>query len=165
MIALDEAGSHEEIALFNPAFLARILHGAVDDYVKAAGRSMPIPLAFLVTPLVLHKETRSDLPRSAASQMQNWIRENPRYAAHVTSRVVGLRVFTGVALRFGLTHGVLLADDGLLAAGSLRRRPSGFGLQETVEIEECLKAGRLVGRWFARQPDTATLLAWWGLTA
>ena len=165
MNSLTEIGSKEEIALFNPAFLARVLHTTAGEYSKAGSHAMPVPIAFLVTPLVLHKATRADLPRSSATQMQNWIRENPRHAAHVTSRVVGLRTFTALAIRFALVHGVLQSSDGLLHAGTIGRRRPAVTALETPEIEECLTAARFLGRWFGRQPDTATLLAWWGLTA
>lgn len=78
MISILDVGSSEEVALFNPAFLARLLHAAVNDYERSAAKAMPVPLAFLLIPLVLHKPTRADLPTHASSQMQTWIREHPR---------------------------------------------------------------------------------------
>lgn len=163
MTALTEIGSSEEIALFNPAFLSRLLHATVANYGEAKGSAFPVPLAFLATPLTLHKAIRADLPKNAASQMQRWIREHPRHLVNVSSSVLGLRPFTGIAIRFGLAHGVLQSSDGLLGAGQLRRRTRSISAVETDEIEECLSSARFLGRWFARQPDAATLLAWWGL--
>jgi hypothetical protein len=162
--SLVEAGSAEEIALFNPAFISRLLHGTVNEYTQVRVPGMPVPLAFLATPLVLHLPTRNDLPNNAATQMQGWIREHPRHLARVAQNVIALRSFTGMALRFAITHGVLVSDDGLLRPGGLRRKPRGFDQQETAEIAECIRAGRFIGRWFARQPDAATLLAWWGVS-
>lgn len=162
MTILGEIGSAEEIALFNPAFLARLLHGSVNQHERATGDGFAVPLAFLAPPLVLHKPTREDLPSTAAAQMQKWIREHPRHLAQLSSRVIGLRPFTGIAIRFGIAHGVLVSDHGVLRAGTLMRRPRNFGSLETTEIDDCLKASRLLGRWIARQPDAATTLAWWG---
>lgn len=163
MTDLAEIGSAEEVALFNPAFLARLLHGTTNEHERASGKGLAVPLSFLAPPLALHKPTREDLPGTAAALMQKWIREHPRHMARLSSRVIGLRPFTGIAIRFGIAHGVLVSDNGLLRAGTLQRRPRNFGSFETPEIEDCLKAARLLGRWFARQPDAATTLAWWGL--
>lgn len=163
MTDLAEIGSVEETALFNPAFLARLLHGTAHEHEGASGRGLAVPLSFLTLPLVLHKPTREALPGTSVALMQKWIRENPRHMARLSSRVIGLRSFSAAAIRFGIAHGVLVSDNGLLRAGSLLRRPHNFGSLETPEIEECLKAARLMGRWFARQPDAATALAWWGI--
>ena len=162
MTSILDVGSSEEIALFNPAFLARVLHDAVIDYEKDARQNMPVPLAFLLVPLVLHKPTRDDLPTLASSPSQTWIREPPRHLAQLGTRVVGMRSFVGLAIRFGLHHGVLTSEHGRIGAGSVKRRPRGYNESESVEVQKCLQAARFLGHWFARQPDAATLLALWG---
>lgn len=158
-----DVGSSEEVALFNPAFLARLVRATVVDYVRAAAPSMPVPLAFLVVPLVLHKPTREDLPTHASSQMQRWIREHPRHLAQLNARVLAMRPFTGLAVRFGVQHGVLTSAQGRIGSGTVKRRQRGHGELESAEVDSCLHAASFSGRWFARQPDTATLLALWGL--
>lgn len=162
MTSILDVGSSEEVALFNQAFLARLLREAAADYEKNARRDMPVSLAFLLVPLVLHKPTRDDLPTLASSQMQKWIRESPRHLAQLDRRVVGMRSFIGLAIRFGLRHGMLTSADGRIGVGSLKQRPRGYSDFESVEVEDCLRVARFLGRWFARQPDSATLLALWG---
>lgn len=163
MTSILEVGSSEEVALFNPAFVARLLRAAVNDYEKTAARGMPVPLAFLLIPLVLHKPTRDDLPTHASSQMQTWIREHPRHRAQLDVRVLGMRQFVGIAVRFGVQHGVLTSVDDGIGVGTVKRRPRGHAELESAEVDHCLRAASFLGRWFARQPDTATLLALWGL--
>lgn len=163
MTSILDVGSSEEVALFNPAFLARLLYAAASDYERAAERAMPVASAFLAVPLVLHKPTRDDLPTHASSQMQAWIREHPRHMVRLDTRVVGMRPFVGVAVRFGVRHGVLTSADGGLGAGRVKRRPRGHTELESAEVQTCLRVASFLGRWFARQPDTATLLALWGL--
>jgi len=158
-----DIGSSEEVALFNPAFLARILREAAGDYEKESSANIPVPLTFLLVPLVLHKATRDDLPTMASAQMQTWIREHPRHLAQLGTRVVGMRSFVGLAIRFGLHHGVLTSEDGRIGAGTVKRRPRGYSEAESVEVLGCMVAAKFVGRWFARQSDVATLLAIWGL--
>lgn len=163
MTSLLDIGSSEEVALFNSAFLARVLHAAVVDYGRDSERYMPTSLAFLLMPLVLHKPTRDDLPTTASAQMQKWIREHPRHLAQLETRVIGIRSFVGLAINFGLRHGVLTSADGRLGPGLVKRRPRGFGDAESSEVQECLQVSRFLGRWFTRQTDSATLLALWGL--
>jgi hypothetical protein len=161
--ALLEVGSSEELALFNPAFLARLLHGVTTDYENAAHVGMPASLAFLLLPLVLHKPTREDLPSLASAQMQKWIREHPQHMAGLDVRVQAMRTFVGLAIRFGLRHALLVSSEGRISAGSVKRRPAGFRDLESAEVHDCLRVSKLLGRWFARQPDAPTLLAFWGL--
>ncbi len=163
MTSILDVGSSEEVALFNPAFLARLLHAATNDHQKAVERAMPVALAFLGLPLVLHKPTRDALPTHASSQMQAWIREHPRHMTRLDARVVGMRPFVGVAVRFGVHHGMLTSVDGGLGAGSIKRRPRGHAELESAEVQTCIRVASFLGRWFARQADTATLLALWGL--
>lgn len=163
MTSILDIGSSEEVALFNQAFLARILRDALIDFEKEAHENMPVPLAFLLVPLALHKPTRDDLPTRSSSQMQTWIREHPRHMAQLGTRVVGMRSFVGLAIRFGLYHGVLTSESGRIGGGSVKRRTHSYNELESVEVQECLQTARFLGRWFARQPDAATLLAFWGL--
>jgi hypothetical protein len=163
MTNLLDAFSSEELALFNPAFLGRLLHAAVTDYEKDSQQPLPVAITFLIVPLVLHKPTRDDLPAVASSQMQKWIREHPRHLVQLDTRVIGMLPFIGIAVRFGLHHGLLTSTSGRIGAGLLQRRPPGYSALETPEVEACLRAARFLGRWFARQPDAGTLLALWGL--
>lgn len=163
MTSIVDVGSSEEVALFNPAYLARLLHAAANDYEKAVERAMPVEYAFLAVPLVLHKPTRDDLPTNASAQMHAWIREHPRHMARLDRRVVCMLPFVGMAVRFGLQHGVLTSADGRIGAGSVRRRPRGYAEFESTEVQTCLRVAGFLGRWFARQPDNATVLALWGL--
>jgi hypothetical protein len=163
MTSITELASSEEVALFNPAFLARLVHGSTSAFVNQTGSGMPPSLPFLSIPLVLHKPTREDLPRQVSTQMQKWIRENPRHLARLDTRVVSMRPFVGVAIRYGLLHGVLVTTEGRLTPGTVKRRSANFRANESAEVEGCLSAASFLGRWFSRQPDAATLLALWGL--
>lgn len=163
MTSILDIGSSEEVALFNPAFLTRLLHAAASDYAGYGQRWMPAHLGFLLVPLVLHKPTREDLPGLASAQMQKWIREHPRHLVHLEARVVSMRAFVGLAMGFGLRRGVLVSADGLLGPGSVKRRPAGYAEAESDEVRDCVRVAHFLGRWFARQPDSATLLAMWGL--
>jgi len=152
----------EELALFNPAFLALLVYHAARDYGAAtSGRSLPLPFAYVLVPVVLHRGTRELLPRIVTSQMAEWTQAHPELLAEFPDRVRWLVPLVGEACCFAIRYGVLIGEVEGLRAGELTRR-STRGLF-TTEVEACIERARFCGRWFARQPDTISALAMWGL--
>lgn len=151
----------EEEALFNPAFLALVLHRVAKEHEQRGGLAMPVVLAYLVPPLALHRATREALPGVATSQMGEWIRSNPLLITTLAERARSLRPLVSSALCMGLRHGALVTDGSNVRAGHLKRRTPGF--PSSQDAADCLTAAGFLGRWFAEQPDPVTVLALWGL--
>lgn len=159
-----EARPIEEIALFNPAFLAFLARQAADQHAaRSGGRLLPTPLVYVAVPLVLHGPTRRSLPGNVTTQMGEWIRANPEASLGLGQRARALRPLISTGLRLGLTHGLLAAENGALRAGALSRRPR--GIARSVEVDACLSKAGFVGRWFSEQPDLTTTMTLWGLRA
>lgn len=160
--AIDETRPVEELALFNPAFLALALRRAAEEHqIRSAGSGMPTVLSYLIAPLALHGPTRRALPATVRSQMGEWIRSHPEASLGLGERARALRPLVSEGLRLGLSHGVLIADGPALRASRLGRRPR--GMARTEEVDECIEKAGFLGRWFAEQPDPLTTLALWGL--
>lgn len=152
----------EEMALFNPAFLALLCRRAADEHERrSSGRSLPTMLAYVVVPLALHGPTRRALPSNVTAQMGEWIRAHPEAAAGLGERARALRPLVSAGLRLGLAHGLLTAEAGALQANRLPRRPR--GMARTAEVDECIDKAGFLGRWFSEQRDPVTTLALWGL--
>jgi hypothetical protein len=152
----------EELALFNPAFIAVLLHNSTRGYTRrTSSKPFPVAFAYLVTPLALHQPTRQQLPITVATQMAVWTQGNPLLLADLPSRVRALRPLVSDACCLALRHGVLTSDSDGLLPSRLRRRIKAVSL--TRDGEDCLAHGSFLGRWFAGQPDVATALAMWGL--
>lgn len=151
----------EEEALFNPAFLAVLLHRATKEHEQRSGMAMPIVLVYLVPPLALHQPTRESLPGVAVSQMGEWVRSNPLLIATLGERARSLRPLVSSGLCMGIRHGALVPDGSRIRAGRLKRRSPGFPLSE--DATDCMAAAGFLGRWLAEQPDPVTVLAIWGL--
>ncbi len=157
-----EARPVEEIALFNPAFLALLARRAADEHEgRSGGRSLPTMLCYLAIPLALHGPTRRTLPSIVTAQMGEWIRSHPEATVGLARRARALRPMVSAGLRLGLAHGLLLADDTGLKAAALRRRPR--GMPRSAEVDECIDKAGFLGRWCSEQPDPVTTLALWGL--
>lgn len=152
----------EEVALFNPAFIALLAHTAANAHdERSGGRPLPTMLVYLVAPLTLHGPTRRALPRNVRAQMGEWIRAHPEAVAGLDSRSRSLRPLVSNALQLALQHGLIAAEDGAIRARPLPRRPR--GMARTEEVDECIDKAGFLGRWFSELPDAATTLALWGL--
>lgn len=145
--------------LLNPAFCGRLLIECAEQY----GRPLPFEFAVLVLPIVLHRDTRTKLPRSIATSMQTWIERNPEVRVGFAERVRDLAPFTREALRFSLAHAQLRfrPEAGAFEPeqrGSRRgRRAKG---PDTAEVRDCLVAAGLIGRWFAVSTPSAIYSLW-----
>lgn len=152
----------EEEALFNPAFIAVLIFGAIKEY-ESRGSKLPMPLAlpYLIAPVALHRPTREALPSRVNAQMGEWVQSHPELIVHLALHAQSLRSLVSTGICFGLRSGVLANEDGALRAGRLMRRPR--GMVTSADVNSCIAASNFLGRWFALQGDAGTILAIWGL--
>ncbi len=160
------ARSLEERNLLNPAFCATVLGHAAQGYAVEREVPMPIELAFLVLPFVLHRETRESLPSKITTSLPTWLAERPMVPPRLGERAATLRSFTREALVFGGVHGLLSFDrHGVRANGDMKRRVI-VGLKSTSdEVRECAKRAEFLGRWLERAGGPATVMALLGVRA
>jgi ABC-three component (ABC-3C) system Middle Component 3 len=155
-----ESRQHEEARLFNPAFLATLLAAAGSDHERVAGEGLPWALAFLVPPLVLFEDTRSELPANTNARLLNWVSSHPTVRAQLPSRARSLAPLVRESARFGMRTGALSFAEGqlhsTLDADSLRASASG-------EAEECIVRAAFFGRWFGSVVDVASVYALFGV--
>ena len=144
-----------EATLLNPALLAVLLAGAAGDY-DASGAGMPWPLAFLVLPLVLHRPTRTALPRDTRTHLSTWIRRQPVLRAGFPERAASIVPRTREGIRFGLRAGIL-SFDGANLLGNLTAEPA------PGELGQLIRSARLVGRWLAKSDQASTPFALLGV--
>ncbi|NKR53763.1 hypothetical protein GS481_06365 [Rhodococcus hoagii] len=152
----------EERALFNPAFIAALLHRAVKSWEREHPEGMNIVLLFLIIPIALHSPTRRKLPRTKKASMVEWIQEHPDIMAYIPSNSIALRRKIGQGLELSVRSGILTSRGaGVVNSGEIRRRTKKVVISD--DFEDCLRAAEFLGRWFAQQNDYATVLATWGV--
>jgi hypothetical protein len=155
------AGSPVVAAMLNPALIAALTAAAAEEFERAADRPMPWSLAFLVAPLVLHRDTREALPRRTNTHWSRWVSSHPVLQAGFAPRALSLVEPVRDGLRFGLEHGALrIAEDGSLI-GSLapKARPEPKG-----DIRQLIRAAGFVGKWLTTLDQPATAFALFGVT-
>jgi hypothetical protein len=157
--------SPEEANLFNPAFCGALVVKAVENFTKNAGDGLPFSLAFLILPIVLHRETRQSLPRTTITSLLAWIEDHQHQLVGFPDRVRRLRPITQEAVMFGLAHEALrVSESGLIILGSTRVvTTERTMILFTEEARDCIDRSGFVGRWFAKAGSPSTIMAIWGV--
>lgn len=150
--------------LFNPAFCGWVLRGACEGYASVRPAGMPLPLCFLILPVVLHRGSRERVPRAVTTTLHVWLQDHPEVRVGFVERARELAPFTREALIFLGSRGQLrVADEGaVLVDGKLGRGKAPL-LRESQELGEILAAAKFVGRWFAYAGEPATVFQIWGV--
>ena len=150
--------------LFNPAFCGWVLREALEGYATVKEGGMPLPLAFLVLPLVLHGPTRAGLPGDLRTRLHPWLQDHPELRVNFAARVKELEPFSREALLFLAERGQLLIDgDGLLSAAGRLRAGRAKPADHSAEMKHCLGKAKFAGRWFASAGEPATVFQMWGV--
>lgn len=154
----------EEANLLNPAFCCVALSASVVGYSSIKAEGLPLPLAFMILPIVLHKTTRESLPQNSQTSLAMWIQNNTHLRILFYERTLSLKPYTREALLFGLTHNWLQVTDG----GHLQAKISDSTVRKILrtlsgEARECILKSRFIGRWFASAGTVPTVMAFWGI--
>jgi hypothetical protein len=142
--------------LFSPPFCGFILATCISSFNKESGTKMPIPLAFLILPLVLHKKTRELLPRSKSSNFRLWAIENLPVLINFHLRVKSLNQYTLIALNQLLINRRIEISDGAIGShGAFRGQSAYLHLEE--ELDEIHSKAIFLGKWLAEYGQTASI--------
>ena len=150
--------------LFNPAYCGWVLREAIEGYASVKPDGMPLPMTYLVLPVVLHRATRDLLPRGVATTLHGWLQERPELRINFADRTKELAPFTREAVLFLGVRGQLHVGDGgaVTVAGKLGRGKAAL-LDNSEEMKESLTKAKFVGRWFASAGEPATVFQMWGV--
>ena len=142
-----ENRSDEVRNLLNPAFCGRVIYGTISEYQKNTKRDFPFPLIYLVLPLVLPRQIRTEI--SSRTQLTNWVQKHQELIYNFGERARDLVEITNEALEFMMQAGYISLNDN----GELSKVLTAGALSKTKhidsEVAECLQKAEHVGRWFA----------------
>ena len=133
--------------LFNPAFCGRVIYGTISEYQKNTKRDFPFPLIYLVLPLILSRQIRTEI--SSRTQLTNWVQKHQELIYNFGERARDLVEITNEAIEFMMQAGYIRLNDN----GELSKVLTAGALSKTKhidsEVAECLQKAEHVGRWFA----------------
>jgi hypothetical protein len=155
--------AREEAANLNPAFCGELLARSVAEYKRVRELPFPYPLTFLVLPIALHRRTRDLLPGNSSAAFVGWAAERKPLLAEVPERVRRLIPITREALLFLLQHQLLCFENGGLIPGRKKMSPRARPALTADDSDEARRAAALLGRWFAGQGSTSSILHGFGV--
>lgn len=145
---------------FNPAFCGEIIYYALEEYYKEKKAGFPFLLLFLVLPIVLHKETRRKIT-SSRGYMSVWLHQNQEVKVDFARRANQLLDITIEAYLFLVAYKVIkVENEKIYIYTKLQKRKNELLHEET---KDCIEKAKVIGRWFARNKDTATIYVMWGV--
>jgi hypothetical protein len=153
----------EIAALLNPAFCGELIARATQDYERIRAAAFPLPLGFVVLPLVLHPPTLSILPSRANTTFATWSAENEALLADLPERTLRLRPISREALLFLAQHKALTVDAEGLRTGEKPMRLTAKSAVTTPDTDGIRRAAGLLGRWFANQGAPGHILQTMGV--
>lgn len=155
--------SPEVAALLNPAFCAFLISSGLDAYIKNEKEGAPFLFPFIMLPLVLHKPTRQMFPRTTRTTFSSWITNADTAIAKVgfAERARNLVPYIQESLTFAIQNrSLLITDAGLLKSVSPARKSIP---NATQEVNECVRASIMCGKWFSMVGDFKTAMALLGV--
>lgn len=154
----------EEAALLNPAFCGELIARATKDYERLRGIAFPLPLSFVVLPLVLHAPTLAALPGRANTTFATWSADNEALLAELPQRTLRLRPISREALLFLTQHRALTVGADGLRIGEKPMKLTAKTAATTPDVDDIRRAAALLGRWFANQGAPVQILQTMGVT-
>ncbi len=141
--------SSEVFNLLNPAFCGELLRRGIKKYEKISKMSMPYSLAFLLLPIVLHKETRDGIDPYSQKDFKIWTIENGHLLIQFSQRAKELIPITQKAIFF------LIQNNAIELDGYANLKVKNYTLEGTFkeikdEVTDCFKKSEVVGKWFAK---------------
>lgn len=154
----------EEKGILNPSFFSLVIWSASKAYKKNSGSNLPFELAFIIIPIILHKEIRSSLPRSTATSFLVWLNENRLTRVHISNRAPLLSKYVKEAIVFGGIYELFKIDKFcIVATDDFEKKINKNIKNASDEVQECIKKADFVGKWLSGAGDTATILALLGV--
>jgi len=155
--------SPELAALFNPVFCGIVIYVGISHYQKQDKRGMPLPLVFLLLPVLLSSGIRSSLPQTTRTAFHVWLEREPQVKISLAKRAANLSTITREALVFLLQRKRLSLNGDRVQKGKMIKGLNSY-VSETSELADLLEGARILGTMFGKTGDPETVFNSFGLT-
>ncbi|PWK26990.1 hypothetical protein LV89_01802 [Arcicella aurantiaca] len=132
--------------LLNPAFCGEVIRRCMFAYQKEQKTAMPFQLAFLILPIVLHKENRERLPKTSGKNFISWIEENQIIKKDLPNIIKNINSFTKESIMFLMMYKIIIINE----SGNFEAIAKGKILSYENEVVECYKKAELLGKLLAK---------------
>lgn len=152
----------EIAALLNPAFCGFLLSTGLNEYNKNVDKGAPYAFPFVMLPLVLHRPTRERFPRSSRTAFSAWITNADTAIAKIgfAERAKNMAPYVKEGLTFAMQNNSIYVTE----SGRLKTTPAKKSFPSaTQEVNECIRASVMCGKWFSMVGDFKTAMALLGV--
>tara|TARA_R110002012_G_scaffold60274_5_gene157581 strand:- start:3081 stop:3575 length:495 start_codon:yes stop_codon:yes gene_type:complete len=149
--------------LLNPAFCGEILRRFIKAYNDKSDNQTSFILCFIVLPIVLHKETREQLPKTTNTHLLTWIDSKDALFIDFPNRVRDMKAYTKETLMFLLNQQAIIFNNESRIETTTFRKKKFIG-EDTEEAEEILKKAEFLGKWLTKAEDIKTLFSFLRIT-
>jgi hypothetical protein len=156
--------TQNEFNLNNPAYCGFLLYSTVREYGKIDKNGINPALLYLCLPLILTKSLSSQLPSTSKTSLIAWLVENDSLLFNFANKVTSFFEITQNAFDFLYENKLLEITeqyDVVAVNRGLAQSPAIFNKSDVMKRQ--LSASKLMGRWLAVSPDTATIYSVLGI--
>lgn len=132
----------------NPAFCGALLMSAIKAYQGEKESRLPLLLAYLVLPIVLHGPSRAIMPRDKRTHFHLWITRYPQIRVGLPERCRALLPFTSDGIEYLLHHRIISFKGTAILTCETVAKPEQKLTSASEDTKLCFKAARLIGNWF-----------------
>jgi hypothetical protein len=136
---------------------------SLDAYTQNVNEGAPYAFPFVMLPLILHKPTREAFPRSSRTTFSAWITNADTSIAKIgfAERAKSMAPYVKEALAFAMQHNsIFVSESGRLKTSN--PIPKSFP-DATQDVNECVRAALMCGKWFSMVGDFKTAMALLGV--
>jgi Family of unknown function (DUF6521) len=150
--------------LFNPAFCGELIRIVVYNYNKQKiTTNFPFAFSFLVLPILLHKETREQIPKSVRTYLFVWVESNDFLFFDFSKRTKSMVNYTREALMFAMAYKKIdISNEGEIIAK--REKVKLIAREDYEEYNEIIKKAEMLGKWLATTSDVKSIYSFFRIT-
>jgi hypothetical protein len=151
--------------LYNPAFCGIALTTSVISYARIKHEGMPLSLSFIAIPVLFNSRLEKNLPRSKKTSLASWIDSNAEFRLLLQEIIVPLKPFVQESILFSIFHKWLNIDQ----SGNLNTSKTEKDVEKFInnffegDTRKIIMHARFLGKWFALNGNTETVMALWGI--
>ncbi|SMC07636.1 conserved hypothetical protein [Rubrobacter radiotolerans DSM 5868] len=150
----------ETAFLHNPAFCGEICRRAIHAHARRGRGSFPLPLLYLVLPLVLDRRIRDKIRENTRQKMHAWLQDHPELRVGFADHVRASSPTSMEALSYLFCTGAARVDEsGIVLSGYA---PAPLSKRED-DVAHIFRKSTVVGRWFADSGTPESVYMMWGI--
>lgn len=141
--------------LLNPAFCGQTILYCISKFEKySKDTGMHYPLVFFVLPIILHEDTRNEIPSTTRRTFHAWLMDNQRILINLSQRITNLIPITKEALVFLSYYDKIEIKNGLINTKNFSSRTVE---SKSLEIQDCYQKSQVLGKWLATAGTPTTI--------